>query len=436
MGIPTRSKKFELRSLRVRSRRIFWIAATIGVISFLVITIAPIALISVAKNAIRKGQVENALIQLDRAEHFLQYAGEIDFYRARCFRRLGRAKEFTTAIISAHNEGFPAEILDREQTYFLAQAGQLREIEQDLADIFEDAGEDSGEACEAYANGLLINLRQQEALNVVEHWAKDYPKDARPECVRGQIYKSINRNKLAEAAFRRALVLDADSSETEMMLGDLLLENRNLDDAAEVFKKLAKTKQFHDIAWLNISRIERMKGNLSASNQALKQVIKPDELISREFQLQVGLLAVDEQKFEFAEPILRGVLLQYPKDLEAQQGLAIALRGLGRQSEASERAAIVATIQDQRHRIGQLYDRVVAKPDDPIPRLEIGKIELQYGEITRGIIWLQSVLNLQPENSEAIHILAQYYQEQSQTKPEFSELSKYYRAKADKALHE
>ena len=431
MPLPSKTRLPEHKSAvsYVRRPTVILIAVVLFGISGFVF--APRLLINSAKKAIRKGEIERALLQLNRADFFGQYAGDIDFCRARCFRRLGKTEEFSSAMKAALSHGCPVDLLDREQTYFLAQAGQLQKIEHRMANIFEDAGEDSDEACEAYANGLLINLRQKEALNVVEHWARDYPNDARPEIVRGKILKSLNHENLAEAAFKKAALLDPESTEIKMLLASHMLETGNLDEAASLFRSLSSNNLYHDEAWLNISRVERLKGNIAAAKYALGQIKEPTRFTDGQFELQAGLLAIDEKQYENAEALLRRVLIKSPRLIEAQQGIAVALRGQGRQAEASAQASTVAAIQDQLGLARRLYDTVIARPDDATPRLEIGQIELQHGDINRGIAWLQSVLNLEPGNRVALESLAKYYEEHSTSKPEFRELAEYYRSRID-----
>lgn len=392
----------------------------------------PHLLIRSAKQEIRKGHADLALKYLDQAVFFRQRSAEIEFYRARCFRRLGRTAEFRDAMESALRSGFSEQLLEREQTLFLAQAGQLRDIESKLADIFEQAGNDVDEACEAYANGLLFNMRQQEALNVVNQWAKDYPDDPRPEYVKGKIFQSLNRSELAEEAFRHALELAPDSPEIELILAEHLLETRQLDEAETVFEVLARKEKFHDVAYLSISKIQRLRGDLNASQRAIQAIRDPGEFKNGEYQLQAGLLALDQQNFSEAEKFLRAAIQKQPRLIDAQNALASALRGLGRIEESTAQAERVARAHEQVVRSNRLYDEVVARPNDPEPRLALGKIELQYGKPHLGIAWLQSVLNLQPGNADALESLAVYYETEAANNEQVRALAAHYRRLCEK----
>ena len=420
-------------SIRWPSWRVLTLAVVMVLLALLLAAVLSMEAISQARASIRQGDPELGIVWLNRASWFFLHDGEIQFLRARCFRKLGHAEAFRKAIISASEKGVSAKVLDREQTYFLAQAGQLTQVEHRMGQIFREAGEDAGEACEAYATGLALNLRQTEALVVTDYWAKDYPDDARPEFVRGLIFSSMNRTKLAEQAFRRAVELDPDSSEIQLKLGALLMETKQLDGATVVFRGLLRNQKYHDIAWLNISRAERLKGDLPVSRQALESIRNPSQFLQGDVELATGLLAIDQRDYELGERLLRPITEKQPRNLEAQNALAIALRGLGRREEAEEQSENVATAQNALSRGSRLYDDVVVHPHDPLPRIEIGRIELQYGDEQRGVAWLLSALNLEPENTEANSTLAEHYEQQASSNKTYAELAKHYRLKAEAA---
>jgi len=245
MNTSAKTPISQQRSKRLKARRVFATLITMALMSISLWAIAPLGAIWYAQDALRHRNPALALQWLNKASWFGQHEAEIEFLRARCYRRLGNAEAFRDAVISAAKMAFSPEILDREQTYFLAQTGQLQKIEHKIGKIFRESGEDSGEACEAYTSGLLLNLRHTEALTVADSWARDYPLDSQPELVRGMIFNSISRPKLAESAFRRALELDPDSTQVQIRLGELLIANRNLDEAITTFRLLSQHSEQH-----------------------------------------------------------------------------------------------------------------------------------------------------------------------------------------------
>jgi len=419
------------QSKRLKARPAFVCFITTALLSISLWRIAPLGAIWYSRDALRHRNAASGLLWLNRASWFCQYDAEIEFLRARCYRRLGNAEAFRNATLVAAKLGFSPDLLDREQTYFLAQTGQLEEIEYKMGKIFRESGEDSGEACEAYTSGLLLNLRHTEALNVADSWARDYPQDPQPELVRGMIFNSLSRPKLAESAFRSALELDPDSTQVQLRLGELLIANRKLDEAIIIFRMMSRHSEQHDVAWLNISIAERLKGDLKASGQALENVQNPSQFKRGEYELHEGLLAIDQQDYAHAELLLRRLTENHPRLLEARNGLALALRALGKTTDATEQARQVVTAQNELTRSNRLYDEVVAKPNDPVPRIQIGKIELQYGDEKRGVAWLLSGLNLQPDNTEALQSLTKYYEDQALFNSDYAEMATHFRERLE-----
>jgi tetratricopeptide (TPR) repeat protein len=409
-----------------------WIARGAFIVAavLIVVFLAPWSALQLARSALARRDPETALLWLQRASWFGQYRGEISFLQARSLRRLGRTDEFRIALESAAKSGCPTERLAREQTLLMAQMGLLRDIEADIPRILQTAGDDAAEACEAYVNGLLLNFRQVEALKVIESWSQDYPADPHPELIRGQIQQNSGKFADAEAAYRRALQLQPHSRDIQQRLADLLLQSKKIDAALELFRPLTADPQRRDAAWLQIAKCERVRGDIAAAHEALQQIQDRGRLSQGELALQEGLVALAREDYSAAATELERARDANPKSVEARHALAQALRGCGRNAEAAVESQQVAAAQAELSRADHLHDLVASDPLDPRPRLEIGKILIQYGDAVRGVIWVQSALNLQPDLREANQALAEYYEGQAKTAPQYSALAEQYRARA------
>jgi tetratricopeptide (TPR) repeat protein len=406
--------------------RIVSFMCTAGIIVFG----APYVGIHFAEQALTRRDANAAITWLDWAAIWGSQKGRIEFLRARSLRRLGSLDGFRLALTTAAEHGYSKEALDREQVLLMAQMGQLRHVEHRIGTILRTVADDAAEVCEAYTNGLLVNLRQTEALNVVDHWAKDYPHDAQPEVVRGLILKSINRVKRAEDAFRKAVALDADSVDARRELGAILLDSRRLDEALVIFERFKEDSELRDFALLQISKCHRQRGDLTAAEQALAALSERPSLPAGDIALQYGLLCLDRQRFEEAMKYLTEALAAQPRAIEAQHATAQALRGLGRFEEAAIQSQLVAEAETELSRIGSLHDQVVAHPSATEPRLEIAKIELRYGNPHRGLVCLKGVLNIQPDHLETLETLAEYYEASKETNDELAVLADEYRKRA------
>ena len=406
-----------------------WLAAVILIAATVFLTAT--FFVSLARSALASRDPQSALGWLDKAGWFGKRHGEIEFLRARCFRRMGNLERFRNSMQAALDQGYPAALLEREQILMLAQVGRLRDVEARMPEILLNANEDAGEVCEAYASGLLLNFQQEQALTVIDSWSKDYPHDPQPELIRAHILQNASRFKEAEAAYARALKCAPASPEVQMRYGLALLSNQKFDRAKSIFQALLSDPNRHDAASLQLARCERMRGDLVKSQAALDQIRKPDKLSDGHLELEKGLLELDKGEFDAAVKSLERAKSQQSRSIEIGNALARALRGAGRVDEAATEARRVADSQARLSRADNLQLKVAADPTNLDARLEIGMIILEHGDPKRGVSWLQSVLNLDPNHRPANLALAEYYQSLGDTSKENTRLAKMYFERAE-----
>ena len=406
-----------------------WLAAVTLITACYFLT--PYCFLSLARSSLSDRDPQAALFWLSKASWFGPHRGEIEFLRARCFRRMGDLEPFRSSMQAALHQGFPVSLLEREQILMLAQVGRLRDVDARMPDILLNANEDSGEVCEAYASGLLINFRQEEALTVIDSWSKDYPADPQPELIRAQVMQNAGRFKETEAAYTRALKRSPSSPEIQMRLGLALLTNHKVDQAKSIFQSLLSNARYHDTASLQLGRCERIRGDLTKCQAALDQIREPEKLSDGDLELEKGLLALNKGEFAAAVESLESVKYQRPRSLEVGSALAAALRGVGRVDEAATEALRVADSEAKLGHADKLQVEVASDPNNLERRLEIGKILLEHGDPKRGVSWVQSVLNLDPNHRHANLVLAEYYQSLGSTSKENAKLAKLYLERAE-----
>ena len=392
--------------------------------------VSPYTFLFLARSSLTQRDPQAALYWLSKARWFGPHQGEIEFLRARCFRRMGDLEQFRSSMQAALNQGYPARLLEREQILMLAQVGRLREVEARMPEILVNANEDAGEVCEAYVSGLLLNFQQEQALTVIDSWSKDYPSDPQPELIRAQVLQNAGRFKEAEAAYTQALKRAPSSSEIRLRLGLSLLANQKIDQAKTHFQSLQSDAKYRDTANLQLSRCERMRGDLAKSQASLDQIRDPERLLEGDLELEKGLLALDKGEFEAAVISLERVKPRQPGSLEVGHALARALRGAGRVEQAATEARRVAESQTKLSRADQLQAEIARDPNNLDLRLEIGQILLEHGDPKRGVSWLKSALNLDPNHSRANLALGEYYQSLGPASVENMKLSRMYLERA------
>ena len=413
-----------------RSRIVLGLVSVIVVFSAFAFLI-PVIATSYAKSAIAHRKPADAMRWLRLSTFGRWNKGEVEFLRARCHRKLGQAEEFRGSILAAAAAGFDKKRLEREQLLLFAQAGRLRDVDPKIAEIFQTADEDTAEVCEAYVTGLLLNFRQSEALTVIDSWAKDYPKDPVPEQIRSRIYKSSQRFDEAEAAMRQALKLAPNSGEIRFQFAELLIDSGKLKEAIQTLTDLSADNNWSDWCWIRIAKCERLRGNPAAHQSALEKICNPDKLPVDVMELEKGLLAIYQERYDDAINSLQLARKSQPRAIEIRFALARALRSSGRNEEGAREAIVAARAEAELARSDRLQFEVASDPKNIDLRMEIGRILLEYGDPAMGRAWFLSVLNIIPGHRAANLALADHYDQLGQTSSEFRELARECRERAE-----
>lgn len=360
---------------------------------------------------------------------------EAEFLRARACRKLGEFNLVREHLAHAFKLGYPVKTLEREQVLAFAQAGQMNEAQPHLAGLLTDPQGDAQEICEAFVNGLVLNRRYAEATQMLNSWSADFPSSAQPLYIRGHLQFRMQRYKLAEADFRKALDLDPNHDAAAFELADVLEEQNEPAAALSYYLKAIKSQRFEMQSGVRQSRCLKVLGRIDEARAVIMKVIEkyPDEPHPHQSLGQIELEAGNYQA-ALEQLDIAAVKLGYDQELRNARGTA--LRGLKRLDEARREFAYVNEASRAVSRANDLQDNVEVDPSDYKSRYEIGLIYLKYSDPHEGLIWLQSVFNYQPHHRGAHQALADYYHSREAENPKFRELAAMHRKEADAAAEE
>ena len=403
-----------------RNRRKVYLA-----IALLAICVAGVWPICQLSKAFLKGQARRALSArdavgamewLDRCERWFGADADTSFLRARASRKTGDWAAFAGHLKRARSLGFPATGIEREQWLAQAQSGQLRDVEERLPLLLADPRDDGAEICEAFVNGYFLNERMDEAARILEAWIADFPRDPEPLFIRGRIRAESQFLKDAEQDFRAALSLDPAYWLAALELANTLVLERDIAGALEIYRRTAAIPAHRFKARLGETKCLRLLERLGEARKSAERLLA-DDPGSREGLLELGLVDLEQGRYAEATASLKEALAINPRSLLVRQSLTRALRGTGDLEGAKEQAAYVEQAQAALQRAERLRDRVAEDPDNADLRYEIGKIYLRYAVPERGINWLKSALNCDPEHQAAKRALDDYFANQSTTEP-------------------
>ncbi|HVW02378.1 MAG TPA: tetratricopeptide repeat protein [Planctomycetaceae bacterium] len=382
-----------------------------------------------ARASLASRDPQSAIDWLDFGWRFQAPGAEEEFLRARAYRKQGRWDLVHRHLELALRQGIDRSRIEREQWLASAQSGDLRDSLSHLPLLLERPEGDGPEICEAYVNGFFLNNRLDEALQLIAAWLADYPADPLPYRIRGKI--RVNSGELKQAAedFRQVLKLLPRDSSVALELGQCLASQRDYEGAVGPLEQAARDPKTATAAKIELARCFRLQGKLDEARAHLAPLLEksPDD---PEILAESGQIELQAGQFSQAIPDLERSLRAYPRSVALHQALGRALLGAGRDAESREHFVYVERVQLQLARVDKLIDYAGKHPRDAQCRYEIGKIYLDDGVPERGVKWLQSALNCDPEHRASHAALAEYYGERKGVNPAFAAAAERHRAAA------
>lgn len=414
-----------VRPLKTRRRFRIWL-----------ICLAVLACLAAAWPLARRycaGQVETALsaVDLRAAETWLarlQRLGadrpETLWLELRCLRKKGAIQEFQTRLEVARQSGLDETILHRELLLANAQAGDLTGLERELPDLLL-AGDDLEEICEAFVAGCLLAYRLDDATRVLEIWQQDFPDSARPVFLRSRLREHADDLPAAAAGYRRALELNPRYGPAAFSLGRALEQADDLPAALLAYTRSRELLYHPEPALVSMARVLRLQDRLDeaqtllASPEITQGTAAERELAwllagaTRQNALTDRLIEVAELhaargENDLALNAFRDVLTTDPQLWKLRYRYGMLLRELGHDEAGREELIRFQTTSDAISRCDVLLSRVRKDPHDIEARFGIGCEFLDLISATQGLVWLRTVLDLDPQHAGALQKLAEY----------------------------
>ncbi len=381
-----------------------------------------------ARQAIRDRDADKALAWLANAESLTRRDPEIEFLKARAYRRQGELDKTRSSLVRALELGFPVERVEREQWLALAQAGQLKEAEPHLAKLLMDPQGDEAEICEAYVTGYIRSHRIDDAFPLVRSWAADSPDDPLPPLTEGKLWIELGNTKEAERPLMHALDLNPECHEAAYYLANVYLDDLRTKEALELYQRCAANMsdpQDRDRARIGQAHCHRALADPEQGRKILAEMLKENPA-NRDALIELGRTESDLGRYPEALAALEKGDARNHHDIEVRYAWAGALRSAGRIEEARKEFEKIGGAQAALARTPNLMDRIRENPGDVEARYEAGEVFLKYGDPEKGITWLQSVLDYEPGHGPAKTLLAEYYARRAKENPKFGALAKRY----------
>ncbi|MCA9048456.1 MAG: hypothetical protein KDA89_06990 [Planctomycetaceae bacterium] len=345
------------------------------------------------------------------------------------------------ALGAAVRMGLPQSAAALEVRLAEAQRGNLEALESDLS-RFLVSSEQPDEVCEAFVQGCLLKYRLSDALELLSVWEADYPEDDRPHFYRGRILEHQLRLDDALQEYLKAVSLNHQNAAASFNAGRVLMTLKKPESAADQFLECSNTLGDPRPGWIAAAGAFRESGDQESAGRYLQMaqgftggdvvtawrlVGEPSESAAVRGNQEAGELAFAREDFEQAAREFETVVAASPGDWRSRYRLSQAQRKLGENEAASANEQRVRDTRAALESCDPLISLLKRDPGNVDARFQIGLTFLKHVSPRQGLVWLDSVLDLEPSHVEAHRAMMEYFEAHSHENPEFERLAKEHR---------
>jgi tetratricopeptide (TPR) repeat protein len=308
----------------------------------------------------------------------------------------------------------PAPGPDRASAYYhygLAHLYEDMAVNAGRSDYATQAVEQYKLALDADPNSKLLqdglaNLyfkigRIREAVTAAQDQVSKNPEDLEAHSLLGKVYlrslgdmqspQSGQMLQLAIAEYEKLVKLKPDDVETHLLLGQLYGLNHDSTKAEAQFKEAQKIDANSEEVALNMARLYSEEGESKRAADVLRAIPVEDRSPRIEFALGASYEQIHQLKDAIAA--YQRALDQDPDNLDTERGLANALLTDGQLDEALKILNVI----------------VAAEPQDAQSQIHISEIERRQGHYDQALATLEKAKPLAPEALDLIYNEALIY---------------------------
>jgi tetratricopeptide (TPR) repeat protein len=382
----------------------------VGVAGALIVHLYASYHLRAARSAVAKYHSEKAKQHLDKCFKVRPKDREALLLATRTARRLGAYDEADEFL-----KGYEAEVdkddddLLLEKILLLIERGEPDRFVQLCQNMTEQDHPSAPLVLEAMVRAYVRMFRPTDAGLCLGHWLERDPENTEALFFRGLVNEQTGRRVEAVATYRQVLSLDPEFDQARARMCDLLLDERNGEEALPHLEYLHREQPDNFLVQVQLAKCLDL---LHRQDEAVDLL---DNLLARqphhpEALAQRGIIAQRAGDDERAEAWLREAVRYMPGDKEAQHQFYQCLIHRGKKDEAKK-------VEDQLNQIDQdlqgLEELITKKmpraPHDAALHYEAGMIALRAGMVREAVRWFQSTVNEDPGHVAAHEALAHYY---------------------------
>lgn len=367
---------------------------------------------AIAKNHISQFQYADALSWITFAENLNVADSELYFLKARIYRKTGKFELFDSAIAKSRELGLPEQTMINERLLLQGQSGYLSGLMNNLEQMAGGVNQfDPTEIYEAAVNGYIRVGRFSEAADFLYRWEKDFPNDPNQKFLKATLLMEFG-NLASDDGDPIQLLQSVTTQypshyQAIMALGDAFLRSNRETEALATFKLCENVEPVQTNARLKIAGCLARLGQQNDAKKYYEAILEADPQ-NIEAQAELGKIQFNDQQYEKALVNLESAYARRDWDFDLANSLARVLQLFDREKEAEALFEKSQGIRDKLSGIQDLKFKVDTGSSTQ-DRVQLAKLLLEYGDPNVGKHYLQSALDMDPENAQARQIWTEYF---------------------------
>jgi tetratricopeptide (TPR) repeat protein len=312
----------------------------------------------------------------------------------------------------AQRLGAPLEEIDVELALVDIQHGALGNNERILFDRVRERKPDTLLILEGLIHAYLRHVNFEKALACQDALLRLEPGNLQGLLWRGRMRALLRQKAFAYEDYEGALKLAPDFDPARYYLAEMLAaENRYLEAEAhvEILIGHAPKNLLVRLLWARC-RTELGHDSAGAELDAWLQDAPPHHPRLLEAFDAAGRVALSSSEPEIAEGYARRALAELPLDKHALHILSRSLNLQGRRQEAQEVEKQLAQVIKDLATVARVWDRLAHDSTNLELRYELGNAYLNLERPGDALVWLNSILDREPQHQATLRLLAGYFE--------------------------
>ena len=363
-----------------------------------------------AVRALERQRYTLALAALQHALQFRPDSPELHLLAARTARQAGDFQTAREHLRSCRELQHGVSEEQQVEGYLLrAQTGELDEVLNFLTPYVIEEGPLTPLVLEGLARAHMAKYRSDLAWGFLARWIDLQPTNVEALFWRGNWHAQQQNTLRASEDYAHALELDPERTDIRLTYAEILRADKKYSQVAEQYRAVLERAPQNAEALIGLAQTSLVLGKTEDAREQLTRV-PADQQNTPAYLWASGMVELNSDHPDRAEPLLRQVLERDPRNVDACYNLMLALSRLGRETEAAQARARFEQIERDQKRLIELTTREFpAKPSDAELRCELGEIYMRMGLPERGVHWLLMALKLNPDCRRAHERLRDYF---------------------------